>query len=155
MLIMGGPQGPGCYCYANDLLRGYIERLESNYEYLVIDSEAGMEHISRRTIQDVDVMFIVSDASVRGVRTITRINDLVKNLKTKVKSVYAIITKASEETMAELQEEINKTGVELAGVIPFDDEVFKYDAKGMPLMDLPADSPVVKSSFAIFDKINL
>ena len=95
MLIMGGPQGPGCYCYANDLLRGYIERLEKNYDYLVMDSEAGMEHISRRTVQDVDVMFIVSDASARGVRTITRINDLVKNLKTKVKSVYSIVTKAS------------------------------------------------------------
>lgn len=155
MLIMGGPQGPGCYCYANDLLRGYIERLESNYDYLIIDSEAGMEHISRRTVQDVDVMFIISDASVRGVRTITRINDLIKNLKSKVKSVYAIITKASEETMDELKEEIEKTGVELAGFIPFDEEVFKYDAKGKPLMDLPADSPVVKSSFAIFDKINL
>ncbi len=155
MLTMGGPQGPGCYCYANDLLRGYIERLDSNYDYLVIDSEAGMEHLSRRTVQDIDVMFIISDASVRGIRTITRINDLIKNLKSKVKSVYAIITKASEETMSELQEEIEKTGVELAGFIPFDEEVFKYDAKGLPLMDLPADSPVVKSSFAIFDKIQL
>lgn len=155
MLIMGGPQGPGCYCYANDLLRGYIERLESNYDYLVMDSEAGMEHISRRTVQDVDVMFIISDASARGVRTITRINDLIKNLKTKVKSVYAIVTKASEETMADLQTELEKTGVELAGFIPFDEEVFKYDAKGIPLMKLPSDSPVVKASYAIFDKINL
>jgi CO dehydrogenase maturation factor len=136
-------------------LRGYLERLDANYDYLVIDSEAGMEHLSRRTIQDVDVMFIVSDASVRGIRTITRINDLIKNLKSKVKSVYAIVTKASEETMSELQEEIEKTGVELAGFIPFDEEVFKYDAKGLPLMDLPADSPVVKHSFAIFDKIQL
>ena len=155
MLIMGGPQGPGCYCYANDLLRGYVERLDSNYDYLIIDSEAGMEHISRRTIQDVDVMLIISDASARGVRTITRINELIKTLKTKVKSVYAIITKASEDTIAELQEEIDKTGVELAGYVPFDEEVFRYDAKGIPLMKLPADSSVVKASYAIFDKINL
>ena len=155
MLIMGGPQGPGCYCYANDLLRGYIERLEKNYDYLVMDSEAGMEHISRRTVQDVDVMFIVSDASARGVRTITRINDLVKNLKTKVKSVYSIVTKASEETIADLQSELDKNGVEFAGYIPFDSSVFEYDAKGIPLAELPADSPVVKASFAIFDKINL
>lgn len=155
MLIMGGPQGPGCYCYANDLLRGYVERLDSNYDYLIIDSEAGMEHISRRTIQDVDVMLIISDASARGVRTITRINELIKTLKTKVKSVYSIVTKASEETIAELQGEIDKTGVELAGFVPFDEEVFRYDAKGIPLMKLPADSPVVKASYAIFDKINL
>lgn len=155
MLIMGGPQGPGCYCYANDLLRGYIERLESNYDYLVMDSEAGMEHISRRTVQDVDVMFIISDASARGVRTITRINDLVKNLKCKVKSVYSIVTKASDDTIADLQSELDKNGVEFAGYIPFDKNVFEYDSKGIPLSQLPADSPVVKASFAIFDKINL
>ena len=155
MLIMGGPQGPGCYCYANDLLRGYIERLEKNYDYLVMDSEAGMEHISRRTVQDVDVMFIISDASARGVRTITRINDLVKNLKTKVKAVYSIVTKASEDTIADLQPELDKNGVEFAGYIPFDSKVFEYDSKGIPLSQLPADSPVVQASFAIFDKINL
>lgn len=155
MLIMGGPQGPGCYCYANDLLRGYIERLESNYDYLVMDSEAGMEHISRRTVQDVDVMFIVSDASARGVRTITRINDLVKSLKNKVGAVYSIVTKVSDDTIADLQAELDKTGVQFGGAIPFDDTVFQYDAKGIPLMELPADSPVVKASFAIFDKIKL
>lgn len=155
LLIMGGPQGPGCYCYANDLLRGYIERLETNYDYLVMDSEAGMEHISRRTVQDVDVMLIVSDASARGVRTITRINDLIKNLKTNVKSVYAIVTKASEETIDDLREELEKTNVEFAGFIPFDPQVFEFDAKGKPLYDLPADSPVVKASYEIFDKIKL
>lgn len=155
MLIMGGPQGPGCYCYANDLLRGYIERLEKNYDYLIMDNEAGMEHISRRTVQDVDVMFIVSDASARGVRTITRLYDLAMSMKCKVKQVYSIVTKASEETIADLQKELDKNGVELAGYIPFDPNVFEYDAKGIPLVELPADSPVVKASYAIFDKINL
>ncbi|MBR5329029.1 MAG: AAA family ATPase [Firmicutes bacterium] len=155
MLIMGGPQGPGCYCYANDLLRGYIERLEKNYDYLIMDNEAGMEHISRRTVQDVDVMFIVSDASARGVRTITRLHDLAMSMKCKVKQVYSIVTKASEETIADLQEELDKNGVEFAGYIPFDPNVFEYDAKGIPLAELPADSPVVKASYAIFDKINL
>lgn len=155
MLIMGGPQGPGCYCYANDLLRGYIERLEKNYDYLIMDNEAGMEHISRRTVQDVDVMFIVSDASARGVRTITRLHDLAMSMKCKVKQVYSIVTKASEETIADLQEELDKNGVEFAGYIPFDPNVFEYDAKGIPLVELPADSPVVKASYAIFDKINL
>lgn len=155
LMVMGGPQGPGCYCYANDLLRKHIENLEKNYDYLVMDSEAGMEHISRRTVQDVDIMFIVSDASARGVRTVTRIKDLVNSLKTKVGKLYLIITKASDELISELQAEIDKTGVELLGYIPFDEEVLKYDSQGRPLADLPADSALVKTSFALFDKINL
>ena len=155
LLIMGGPQGPGCYCYANDLLRKNIEDLEKNYDYLVIDSEAGMEHISRRTIQDVDVMFIVSDASVRGIRTVTRIKDLVNSLKSKVRKLYLVVTKASEELIMELKPEIDKTGVELIGYIPFDEEVQAFDAQGRALYDLPGDSALVKSSFSIMDKINL
>ena len=155
LLIMGGPQGPGCYCYANDLLRKHIEELEANYDYLVIDSEAGMEHISRRTIQDVDVMFIVSDASARGIRTITRIKDLVDNLKTKVGAVYSIVTKASEDIFADLQEEIGKTGVECIGAIPFDEEVMRFDVQGKPLFELGDDSAVVKTTFALMDKIKL
>ena len=79
----------------------------------------------------------------------------MKNLKTKVKSVYAIVTKASEETINDLQEELEKTGVEFAGFIPFDPQVFEYDAKGKPLYELPEDAPVVKASYAIFDKIKL
>lgn len=155
MLVMGGPQGPGCYCYANDLLRKHIETIESNYDYLVIDSEAGMEHISRRTIQDVDVMFIVSDASARGVRTVTRIKSLIESMKCKVGALYLIITKASEELIADLKPEIEKTGVELIGYVPFDEDVLKFDSQSKPLFELPSDSALVKSSFSIMDKINL
>lgn len=155
LLVMGGPQGPGCYCYANDLLRKHLEDLEANYDYLVIDSEAGMEHISRRTIQDIDVMLIVSDASARGVRTITRIKELVDNLKTKVGAVYAIITKATPELFAKLQDEIAKTGVECIGYIPFDEEVVHYDAQGKPLAELPADNPAVMAAYTLFDRIRL
>ena len=87
--------------------------------------------------------------------TAIRINDLIRNLKTNVKSVYAIVTKASEETIDDLREELEKTNVEFAGFIPFDPQVFEFDAKGKPLYDLPADSPVVKASYEIFDKIKL
>lgn len=155
LLVMGGPQGPGCYCYANDLLRKHLEDLETNYDYMIIDSEAGMEHISRRTIQDIDVMLIISDASARGVRTITRIKDLVDNLKSKIGSVYSIVTKASPELFQELQPEIEKTRVECIGYIPFDEDVLRYDALGKPLAELSPDSPVVSSSYALFDKIKL
>lgn len=155
LLAMGGPQGPGCYCYANDLLRKYIEELEKNYDYLVIDSEAGMEHLSRRTIQDVDIMFIISDASARGIRTVKRMDDLVKTMKTKVGAIHMIVTKASDELIKDLTPEIEKTGVEYIGYIPFDSDVLTYDAQGKALFALPDDSPVVKASFSILDKLNI
>ncbi len=155
LLVMGGPQGPGCYCYANDLLRKHIEDLEANYDYLIVDSEAGMEHISRRTIQNIDIMFIISDASARGIRTVTRVNDLVNSLKTKVGEVHMIVTKADDELIKELTPEIEKTGVDYIGYIPFDADVMKYDAQGRALFELPDDAPVVKASFSILEKINI
>jgi len=152
LLIMGGPQGPGCYCYPNDLLRKYMERLESGYDYLLIDNEAGMEHISRRTIQDVDVLFIVSDSSVRGIRTAERVHGLVQNLKTKVKAVYLVVTKANPQLIQDLMPEIEKTGVPFIGWVPFDPLVTEFDGAGRPLFELPENSPAVQSVFEILKK---
>mgnify|MGYP000936049756 CR=1 FL=1 len=155
LLVMGGPQGPGCYCYPNDLLRKYMERLEQGYDYLVIDNEAGMEHISRRTIQDVDRLFIISDASVRGVRTAGRLAELVRTLKIKVNEKYLVVTKGTPEIMEELQPAILETGVPLIGWVPYDEQVLKFDAAGKPLFDLPADSPAVKGVYEILEKVRL
>ena len=152
LLAMGGPQGPGCYCYPNDLLRKYMERLEQGYDYLVIDNEAGMEHISRRTIQDVDQLFLVSDASVRGIRTAGRLAELVKSLKIKVNVMHLVVTKGTPEIMEELQPAIVETGVKMIGWVPYDEMVIKYDAAGKPLFELPADSPVVKAVYDILEK---
>lgn len=152
LLVMGGPQGPGCYCYPNDLLRKYMERLDEGYDYLVIDNEAGMEHISRRTIQNVDYMFIISDSSVRGIRTAERLASLVKNLKTQVKSVYLVVTKANPQLMADLMPAIEKTGVPFIGWVPFDQSVTEFDSAARPLSELPATSPVVQSVFEILKK---
>jgi CO dehydrogenase maturation factor len=155
LLVMGGPQGPGCYCYPNDLLCKYMERLESGYDYLIIDSEAGMEHISRRTIQDIDYLFIISDASVRGIRTAKRVNDLVKGLKSKIGAVNLVVTKATPKLMEELSPVIEETGIPFIGWVPFDAMVTEYDAEGQPLSELPADSPVVKATYEILKKAGI
>lgn len=152
LLVMGGPQGAGCYCYPNDLLRKYMEQLESGYDYLLIDNEAGMEHISRKTIQDIDHLFLISDASVRGIRTAGRLAELVKSLKIKVGKMYLVVTKGTPKIMEELKPSILETGVEMIGWVPYDELVLQFDAEGKPLFDLPGDSPAVQAIYGILEK---
>ena len=151
-LVMGGPDGPGCFCFPNNILRKYLDNLTKGYKYVVIDNEAGLEHISRRTTQDVDYLFVVSDSSARSIRSAGRVGELVKQIKTKVNKIYLVITKATEADLALMQDEIDKTGLTLAGIIPLDPLITEYDIKGKPLFDLPADSPSVKAVNAILDK---
>ncbi|MGI6679766.1 MAG: AAA family ATPase [Dehalobacterium sp.] len=152
LLAMGGPQGPGCYCYPNDLLRKYMERLEKNYDYMMTDNEAGMEHISRGILQDVDQLFLISDASVRGIRTAGRLGDLIEKLKSKVAKMHLIVTKGTPEIMEELKPAIEETGLDMIGWIPYDENVLQFDAAGKPLYDLPVDSPAVKAVYEILEK---
>lgn len=149
LLVMGGPEGAGCYCYANNLLRGFVAELSKNYPYMVMDNEAGLEHLSRRTTQNIDVLFITSDASARGIRSAGRVRELVENLKLDIKRMYLVISRANPDNLDPLVPEIEKTGLELIGTIPADEQVMEFDLLGKPLIDLPDDSPVV----AAVDKI--
>src|SRR5262249_30474866 len=108
---MGGPQGPGCYCYPNDLLRKYLETLGDNYDFVAVDTEAGLEHISRRTIPRIDTMFVISDSSARGIRSAGRVNDLIKGLRSVVGEVYLVVTKTTDDSLDSLSKEIEKTGL--------------------------------------------
>lgn len=155
LLVMGGPDGPGCFCFPNNLLRKYLDNLTKGYEYIVMDNEAGLEHISRRTTQDVDHLFVISDSSARSVRSAGRVNDLVKQIKTKVKNIYLVLTKSSEEDVEILKEEIGKTGLMLAGIIPADSDITEYDIKGKPLFELPVGSKAVKAVYGILDKLKI
>jgi CO dehydrogenase maturation factor len=155
LLVMGGPQGAGCYCYANDLLRRHLENLGTNYDFVTVDTEAGLEHISRRTIPHVDIMFVVSDSSVRGIRSAGRVYDLIKGLKSEINQVYLIVTKTTEESISSLKEEIAKTGLELVGDIPLDSLVVKQDLAGMPIFDLPDDALSVKAVDKIVGQVSL
>ena len=155
LLVMGGPEGPGCFCFPNNILRKYLDHLEKGYKYIVMDNEAGLEHISRRTTKDIDVMFVVSDSSARSVRSAGRINQLIKQLNTKVNQIYLILNKSTPEDAELLKDEIEKTGLKLAGVIPGDPQITEYDIKGKALFDLPEDSPAVMELNRILDKLKV
>src|SRR5690606_4334349 len=113
LLVMGGPQGPGCYCYPSDLLRKQIENLTGNYDYLVVDNEAGLEHISRGILPQAQHLFVISDASARGIRSAGRVHQLVKSLGSKVENIYLVVSKVGEDGIAPLMDEIEKTGLNL------------------------------------------
>lgn len=155
LLVMGGPEGPGCFCFPNNILRKYLDNLSKGYNYIVMDNEAGLEHISRRTTQDVDYLFVISDSSARSVRSAGRVNQLVKQIKTKVKNIYLIITKATEQDIENLKDEIEKTGLKLSGIIPADSLVTEYDIKSKPLFDLPDDSAAVKAVYEILNNLKI
>ncbi|MCK8827371.1 AAA family ATPase [Natroniella acetigena] len=152
LLVMGGPTGPGCYCYPNDLLKKFIEKLNANYPYFVMDNEAGLEHLSRRTTQDIDVLFVVSDASARSIRSAGRVKKIVNELELDVEQIYLVVNRVKEGTIEILQEEIDKTGLELIGTLPDDSQVMEYDLHGKSLVDLPDDALVVQAVEEIVEK---
>lgn len=155
LLVMGGPEGAGCYCYANNLLRGFLQEIAASYPYVVMDNEAGLEHLSRRTTSNVDILFVVSDASARGIRSAGRVKELVDSIKLDIKKMYLIVTKVSEEDVKALDEEIQKTGLELIGTIPADQQVFEFDLHSKPLFQLPEDSSAVEAVNKIIKKANI
>ncbi len=155
LLVMGRPQGPGCYCYPNDLLRKKLETLGANYDYLVVDNEAGLEQISRRTIQKVDHLFVISDATARAIRSAGRVNDLIKTLQTPIGKTYLIVTRVGPEGIDPLMTEMERTGLQLIGTIPNDPLVAQFDMQGKPLFDLPADSPAISAVQQILTKARI
>ena len=153
LLVMGQPEGTGCYCAANTLLTNFLEKLTDNYPYIVIDNEAGMEHISRLTTKDVDVLLIVTDASRRGLQAAIRIHDLAKNLNVGVGKSVLIINQARQEPAKEVLEIIEKSGLPLAGVLPADDQVYEFDLNGRPTIELPETNPAIQKAYAVFDSL--
>jgi CO dehydrogenase maturation factor len=154
LLVMGRPEGSGCYCAANNIIRKYMDKLADTYPFTVMDNEAGLEHLSRRTTQDTDLLLIISDSSVRGIMTAGRIGELVKELNLNVKRSVLIVNRAQQhEPDSALQKVIDQQGVEFAGFIPADELIFEYDLSGKPLIQLPTDSKALTSYFAVLDKL--
>ena len=153
LLVMGRPEGPGCYCYANNILRRHMDVLVKNYPFVVMDNEAGMEHLSRRTTQGVDHLFFLSDYSVKGIRTVGKIRDLIRELKLNVKENHLVVDRAPEEFDPGFHDEIQRQGVELLGRVPQDHLIFEYDLHGQPLLGLPDDSPAVQVVAGMMEKI--
>jgi len=153
LVVMGRPEGAGCYCAANSLLTGFLEKLVGNYPYIVMDNEAGMEHISRLTTKNVNVLLLVSDPSRRGLQAALRIDELARDLNIGVGKSYLIINQAKEPPSAAVLKMIADAGVELAGTVPADGTVYDFDTQGRPTIQMPESSPSVQAAFAIFDRI--
>jgi len=134
LLVMGRPEGPGCYCYVNNLLRNIIGKITANYDFVVIDNAAGMEHISRRTTREMSKLVLVSDYSIPGVRSARKIYDLAKELGIKMSAAYLIVNKVSGPVDA-LKDEIEATGLTDIGDLPYDDELVKWAISGRAIFE--------------------
>ncbi len=152
LVVMGQPEGAGCYCAANTLLGNFLERLSENYPYIVMDNEAGMEHISRLTTKNIDVLLIVTDASRRGLQAAIRIHELAGSLNIGVERSCLIINQAKAEPAENVLEMISRAGIEYIGSVPENEMVYEYDFDGRPMIEMPDDSPVVKAAFDAFEK---
>jgi CO dehydrogenase maturation factor len=155
LVAMGRGEGPGCYCYPNLILRGFVEDLSGNYPYVVIDNEAGMEHLSRRTSETIDHMILVSDPSIRGLRSARRIHALIEELNLDVAKISLVVSRAPEPLPAPLEEEIEASGIPLLGKIPADKAIEEYDLSLRPLTELPDASPAAEASAKILEGLNL
>jgi CO dehydrogenase maturation factor len=143
LLSMGRGEGPECYCYPNLIMRKFLDTMADNYAYTVMDNEAGMEHLSRRTTQNIDDLLIISNHSVKGVRAVARIRELADELKLVIKRQWALVNSAPATLAPLVTEELASLGIEPVVIIPFDEEVYQYDLSLKPLLDLPDTSGAV------------
>ncbi len=143
MLIMGRTQGKGCYCYVNGVLKTQIDKYAKNYRYLVMDNEAGLEHVARGTLPHVDTMLLVSDCSRRGIQAVARIAEMIEEMDLKPGQMGLIVNRAPGGVLDDgVMAEIEKHGLKLFGVLPHDDAVYRCDCDGAPSAKLPDDEPV-------------
>ena len=156
LMVMGRSQGQGCYCFVNGIVQTQVQKLQSHYPYIVVDNEAGMEHISRGILPNMEIAILVSDCSRRGVQAAGRIAALMKELNFHPKKVGLIVNRAPEGKLdAGTMEEIEKQKLDLLGVVPQDDDVYRFDCEGRPTVQLPKDSPVREALKKIIEKLEL
>jgi CO dehydrogenase maturation factor len=156
MLVMGRTQGVGCYCYVNGVLKTQIDKYSSAYRWIVVDNEAGMEHISRGTLPQIDILLLVSDCSLRGIQAAGRLSQMVGELKMNPGMMGLIVNRAPEGELATgVKEEISRQGLTLLGVVPQDDTIYQYDCAGQPVADIPADSRAKAALSLIIDKLGI
>ncbi len=153
LITMGRGEGAGCYCFPNNVLKEFIDKLAVNYRFLVMDNEAGLEHLSRRTTEHVDELIIVSNHSVKGVRTIGNILDLIRELKLDVKRQSIVINQAPGEVDPMIVEGLDKLGVKADAVVPLDSLIAEYDLEQKPLTDLPDSSPAAQAVGVLMEKL--
>jgi len=155
LLAMGRPEGPRCYCFANSILRDVINMVADQYPYLVIDNEAGMEHMSRRVMREIDVLLIVTDPTVRGMEAVRRIRDLVEELEIQVANMKLVVNRVRDGIPPRVQELIDDVGIELAGTVQEEQIITDYDSEGKPLIDLDSSSRAARDVADIAQSVGL
>ncbi|MHB0866055.1 MAG: ATP-binding protein [Thermoleophilia bacterium] len=153
LLTMGRPEGAGCYCFANNIIRRYMDALAGDYQHVVMDNEAGLEHLSRRTTRKTDVLLVVSDAGMRGLTAAYRVLELAEEMKLDVGRKLFVLNRATPESAAALQPEIERLGLPLIATLPEDPGLFAAEVAGRPLLDIADDSPAIDGTTPLFDKI--
>jgi CO dehydrogenase maturation factor len=144
LLSMGRPEGPGCYCASNEFLRASLDKLVKDYRYayIVMDCEAGMEHISRQTTRDVDVLLIMSDPTMKGVTTAARMKQLIVELRSNVGKVGLVVNRVRGELSSGLRKVIDDSGLQVIALIPEDPDIAGLEMQGRPVTELPERSPL-------------
>ncbi len=156
MLVMGRTQGKGCYCYVNGVLKTQVDKYAKNYRYIVMDNEAGLEHVARGTLPHVDTMLLISDCSRRGVQAVARIAEMIEEMELKPTTMGLIINRAPEGKLDDgVKAEIEKHGLTLLGVLPQDDGVYRCDCEGQPSAKLPESNPVKTALRGILQSLEL
>ncbi len=153
LIAMGRPEGAGCYCAANHLLTECMDNLADNYKYLVVDNEAGMEHISRVTTQHVDLFLVISDPSRRSLQAAQRVTELAKETGVLKGPARLILSMARSEPTPDMLKIIEEMGLELAGVVPDDEELADYDMEGRATSKLPEGNPARQAVFEVMAKL--
>ena len=156
MLVMGRTQGKGCYCYVNGVLKTQVDKYAKNYSYIVMDNEAGLEHVARGTLPHVDTMLLISDCSRRGIQAVARIAEMVDEMGLKPGQMGLIVNRAPEGVLDDgIKAEIEKHGLKLFGVLPQDDAVYRCDCVGEPSAKLPDGDPMKVALKGIMQSIGL
>jgi CO dehydrogenase maturation factor len=143
LLVMGRPEGPGCYCPVNHIIRRIMDILTKNYDYTIIDCEAGLEHLSRRTTRDVDVMLVVLDSTQKSMKTALRLKKIADSIDVNVQRMVYVANKIPAGAEERLIEEAKKKGIKIDAIVPFDTLIPEYDLEGRPILDLPDNAPSV------------
>lgn len=153
VITMGRPEGPGCYCFANHMIRRFMDALADNYRHVIMDNEAGLEHLSRRTTRSTDVLLLVADAGVRGLQAARRVLDLATEMKVDFGEAMLVLNRATPATEKALMPEIERLELPHVATVFEDPQLFEFEVAGRSLVDLPDDTPAVSGSAPLFDKI--
>jgi CO dehydrogenase maturation factor len=141
IIVMGRSEGEGCYCAVNHVIRQVIDSRARGYDFTVVDCHAGLEHLSRRTTRDVDIMLIVTDPTKNGMLTARRIKELSQELSIQFGAILVVMNRVTEEVRPNAERMAEENGLEIAAYIPYEPLVAQFDLQGKPVTDIPRNSP--------------